>query len=287
MPSLVLNSSDILLILRIVVIIFSFLAPYFEEQRTTKRNMIEEYSEYGSSYYKKKLEKSTLQLPSRGALKHNDWSPYTDNGGTAAAISGKGYVIVAGDTRLNGDFCINTRNDESKLFKLTDNTFLASGGMQADRLQLQQILKFRIQWYQYNNGGQIPTTPAIAQLLSTLLYQRRFFPYYTFNIIAGIDKAGNGVCYSYDAVGCTEPLNYGTTGTASSFIEPLMDCLIRRAHMIGQAPADLTKDEALVMLKNAFTGAAERDVFTGDSVRFHILTPGGNVETEVLQLRKD
>jgi 20S proteasome subunit beta 6 len=247
--------------------------------------MIEDHSEYGR-YYKKKLESSALELPSTGGKQHHEWSPYADNGGTAAAISGKGYVIVAADTRLNGDFCINTRTDESKLFQLTPQTFLASGGMQADRLQLQQTLKYRIQWYEFNNGGQTPSTPAIAQLLSTVLYQRRFFPYYTFNIVAGLDKNGDGVCYSYDAVGCTEPLNYGTTGTASSFIEPLLDCLIRRANMVGQAPADLTKDEALVMLKNAFTGASERDIFTGDSVRFFILTATG-VETEVLQLRKD
>jgi 20S proteasome subunit beta 6 len=244
--------------------------------------MIEEHSEYS----KRLMLKDGLDH-SRGQKTHSEWSPYTDNGGTTAAIAGAGYVIIAGDTRLNGDFCINTRNDDSKLFQLTRNTFLASSGMQADRLQLQQVLKYRLQWYQYNNGGKTPSTPAIAQLLSTLLYGRRFFPYYTFNIIAGIDDSGNGVCYSYDAVGCTEPLNYGTTGTASSFIEPLMDCLIRRGNMVGQVPAELTKDDALLMLKSAFTSAAERDIFTGDSVRFFILTPGGKVETEVLELRKD
>eukprot|EP00331_Platyophrya_macrostoma_P023672 CAMPEP_0176434998 /NCGR_PEP_ID=MMETSP0127-20121128/17035_1 /TAXON_ID=938130 /ORGANISM="Platyophrya macrostoma, Strain WH" /LENGTH=247 /DNA_ID=CAMNT_0017817891 /DNA_START=83 /DNA_END=826 /DNA_ORIENTATION=+ len=247
--------------------------------------MIEDHCEY-QRYYSKKLENSTLTLPRGGRKQDNEWSPYTDNGGTAAAISGKGYVIIAGDTRLNGDFCINTRHDESKLFQLTPKTFLASGGMQADRLQLQQVLKYQVEWYKYNNGGQTPSTPAIAQLLSTVLYRRRSFPYYTFNIIGGIDEHGNGVCYSYDAVGCTEPLNYGTTGTASSFIEPLMDCLIRRSNMVSQAPAELTKEEALVMLKNAFTGAAERDIFTGDAVRFYILTRDG-CTTEVLPLRKD
>jgi len=247
--------------------------------------MIEDHSEYASHQYYKK-EKVTLQLPSRGR-QHSEWSPYEDNGGTAAAIAGAGYVIVAGDTRLNGDFCFHTRNDESKLFQLTANTFLASGGMQADRLELQQVLRHNLAWYSFNNGGTIASTQAISQLLSTVLYRRRFFPYYTFNIIAGINEKGDGVCYSYDAVGCTEPLNYGTTGTASSFIEPLMDCLIQRRNMVAQAPQTLTKDEALTLLKNAFASAAERDTFTGDSVRFYILTPGGNVATEVLELRKD
>ena len=214
------------------------------------------------------------------------WSPYTDNGGTVAAISGKGYVIVAGDTRLNGDFCFHTRHDGSKLFKLTDKTILASTGMQADRLQLQQVLKYRLQWYTYNNGMKTPSTGAIAQLLSTTLYQRRFFPYYTFNVIAGLNEEGDGVCYSYDAVGCTEPLSYGTTGTAHTFMEPLMDCLIRRENMVGCAPAEMTKDEALLLMKNAFTGAGERDINTGDGVKFFILTKDG-VEEDFLPLRAD
>lgn len=34
------------------------------------------------------------------------------------------------------------------------------------------------------------TTPAIAAMLSTMLYYRRFFPYYTYNIIAGLDSDG-------------------------------------------------------------------------------------------------
>ncbi|KAK7198008.1 20S proteasome beta 6 subunit [Novymonas esmeraldas] len=247
--------------------------------------MIEDHAEYGHNYYPKKLASSALTLPQQGA-KQQQWSPYQDNGGTTAAIAGKDFVILAGDTRLNGDFCLHTRSDESKIFQLTPYTCIASNGMQADRLQLQQMLKYRVKWYQYNNGGKMPPTKAIAQLMSTMLYHRRFFPYYTFNMVVGLDEAGHGVCYSYDAVGSTEPFLYGTRGSAASFVEPLLDCLINRQHMREQAPPDMTREAALAMLKNAFTGAAERDIFTGDSVVFYTISKEG-VQRETFELRKD
>ncbi|KAG5487223.1 hypothetical protein LSCM4_07711 [Leishmania orientalis] len=247
--------------------------------------MIEDHAEYGHAHYPKKLASTALTLPQQGA-KQQQWSPYQDNGGTTAAIAGKDFVILAGDTRLSGNFCFHTRNDTSKIFQLTPHTYMASNGMQADRLQLQQMLKYRIKWYRYNNGGKVPPTKAVAQLLSTLLYHRRFFPYYTFNMIVGLDEEGHGVCYSYDAVGSTEPFLYGTRGSAASFVEPLLDCLINRQHMTGQAPPEMSKEEALAILKNAFTGAAERDIYTGDSVCFLTITREG-VQRESFELRKD
>lgn len=35
------------------------------------------------------------------------------------------------------------------------------------------------------------TSGAIAAMLSTILYGRRFFPYYVYNIIGGLDEEGN------------------------------------------------------------------------------------------------
>lgn len=238
-----------------------------------------------SKSYEAKPVANMLQMPKTAPFSH-DWSPYAENGGTVAAVAGKGFVIVAGDTRLNSNNAIVDRNDTSKICAITPKTLLASTGMQADRLQLQEQLKYKIEWYAFNNGGKVPSTFALSQLVSTILYSGRSFPLLTFNLIAGLDENGDGVCFSFDIVGSTEPRNYGVTGSSQTFMEPLMDCLIRRSNMVGQAPKDMTKDEALHLLKNAFTAAGERDIYTGDSVKFHILTADG-LTVDTLPLRLD
>lgn len=43
--------------------------------------------------------------------------------------------------------------------------------------------------YKHSNNKAM-TTGAIAAMLSTILYSRRFFPYYVYNIIGGLDEEG-------------------------------------------------------------------------------------------------
>ena len=43
---------------------------------------------------------------------------------------------------------------------------------------------------------------AIARLIQTMLYAQRFFPYYVYNILGGIEE--DGMCYSSRATAHTE-----------------------------------------------------------------------------------
>tara|TARA_B110000503_G_C7063481_1_gene377711 strand:- start:455 stop:625 length:171 start_codon:yes stop_codon:yes gene_type:complete len=49
--------------------------------------------------------------------------------------------------------------------------------------------------------------------ISNTLYGKRFFPYYTFNLLAGLDENGNGILYGYDAIGSFDKIYYGCQGS--------------------------------------------------------------------------
>lgn len=67
------------------------------------------------------------------------------------------------------------------------------------------------------------TTPAAAQMLSIMLYHKRFFPYYVSNILAGLDENGKGCIYSYDPIGHCEKTTYRAGGSAGALLQPLLD----------------------------------------------------------------
>lgn len=71
----------------------------------------------------------------------------------------------------------------------TDKCVIATAGCQVDMKALQKLLQARNVMFQHNHGKPM-SCKATAQLLSNTLYYKRFFPYYTFNLCAGLDDEG-------------------------------------------------------------------------------------------------
>uniref|UniRef100_A0A061SC03 Proteasome subunit beta n=1 Tax=Tetraselmis sp. GSL018 TaxID=582737 RepID=A0A061SC03_9CHLO len=119
------------------------------------------------------------------------WSPYDNNGGTTLAVAGEDYCIVAASVRLATGFSILSR-DSTRIKILNQRCVMSSSGFQADYQTLQKLLGARQVMYQHNHNKPMACS-AMAQLLSNTLYYKRFFPYYSFNLLGGLDDQGEDV----------------------------------------------------------------------------------------------
>lgn len=230
---------------------------------------------------------------------------------------------------------------------------LASSGMQADMMTLHKTLRMRLVKYQQNHQKDMSLTAA-SQMLSNMLYTRRFFPYYTFNVLGGIDEkgtlcsslnsvalllavllclgtvlgclirssthhslcddvvgllslvglvssnsaflcrvhlvfalfAGEGWAYGYDAIGSHEKVSAVCSGTGQTLIQPVLDNQIEFKQQWGAPKVDLSLDATVELIRDAFTSAGERDIYTGDYVEICKITKDG-VEVEEFQLKFD
>ncbi|KAF9687737.1 hypothetical protein SADUNF_Sadunf02G0124100 [Salix dunnii] len=227
------------------------------------------------------------------------FEPYDFNGGTCVAIAGADYCVVAADTRMSTGYNILTR-DYSKIYKLADKCMMASSGFQADVRALQKVLgaKHLVRFhenkidtfiYQHQHNKQMSCL-AMARLLSNTLYYKRFFPYYTFNVLVGFDEEGKGCVYTFDAVGSYEKVGYSAQGSGAKLIMPVLDNQLKSPSPLllpaQDAVTPLSEAEAIDVVKDVFASATERDIYTGDKLEIVILNVDG-IRREYAELRKD
>ena len=66
---------------------------------------------------------------------------------------------------------------------------LGTAGMSADAQTLVKVVGKRLEWYEHQHGKKM-STPSLAQLMQTILYGKRFFPYFVWNTLGGLDENG-------------------------------------------------------------------------------------------------
>ncbi|KAI8916572.1 hypothetical protein PhCBS80983_g05014 [Powellomyces hirtus] len=219
--------------------------------------------------------------PVKAPVEHR-FSPYTDNGGTTLAIAGDDFCVIAGDTRQSEGYSINTRY-APKVYQLSNGAVLATGGMYADGVTLVKMIEQRLEWYRHAHAKEM-SCGALAQMLSTILYHKRMFPYYVWNTLGGLDEEGKGAVYSYDPVGNYEKHKWNCSGSAGHLVQPFLDNQIGFSHQ--REKPTLTMERVVQVTKDAFTSATERDIYTGDYLEMFLVTKEG-IQKTLTDLKKD
>lgn len=211
-------------------------------------------------------------------------------------ISGSDFTILAGDTRSTSGYSINTRF-APKVFKIGGDDETGAGahivlsvvGFAADGRALKERLDNVVKMYRYQHGKPM-SVKACAQRLSTILYNKRFFPYYVHAILGGLDEEGKGALYSYDPVGSYEREQCRAAGAAASLIMPFLDNQVNfknqyepgtgEGHALEQREVvPLPKKDVEELVRDAFTSAVERHIEVGDGLQMMIITKEGIEET--------
>jgi 20S proteasome subunit beta 6 len=169
-------------------------------------------------------------------------------------------------------------------------------GFAADGKALRERLDAIVKMYRYQHGKPM-SVKACAQRLSTILYQKRFFPYYVTAILGGLDEEGKGALYSYDPVGSYEREQCRAAGAAANLIMPFLDNQVNYKNQYvpgsgeGQTleqrkPEPLPRKEVEQLVKDAFTSAVERHIEVGDGLQMLVITKDG-IEEIYRPLKKD
>ncbi|GAA5845361.1 hypothetical protein JCM9279_004856 [Rhodotorula babjevae] len=215
-----------------------------------------------------------------GPTQHQ-FNPYADNGGSILAISSSKFAVIAGDTRQSSGYSIETRTAK-RVYQLTPDCAIAVQGFMGDAMAFVKRLKQRLEWYGHTHN-EVPSLRSIARLVQTMLYGKRFFPYYSYVILAGIDRDGTGAVYSFDPVGSYERESCRAHGSAQSLVQPFLDNMIYKKNQVpdpsqpapvaGERP-EFELDEVKQLLTDAFTGAAERHIEVGDGLDMLVIEKG-------------
>lgn len=220
------------------------------------------------------------------------FNPYNDNGGTVLGIAGKDFCILAGDTRHSSGFSIQSRF-EPRLFDLGDNIVFSGTGFSADSNALMRNLKANMEWYHHDHNKSL-SIKSCARLIQQKLYGKRFFPYYVSTIIGGLDENGRGALFSYDPVGSYQREQCRSAGSASSLIMPVLDNQVNFKNMY-EPDSNGTKrkqveylelEEALKLVKDAFSSATERHIYVGDTLQIMVITKDG-INEQFYPLKRD
>lgn len=223
----------------------------------------------------------------------HQFNPYTDNGGTILGIAGEDFAILAGDTRSTTDYSINSRY-EPKVFDCGDNIVISANGFAADGEALVKRFKNSVKWYHFDHNNKKLSIKSAARNIQHLLYGKRMFPYYVHTIIAGLDENGKGAVYSFDPVGSYEREQCRAGGAAASLIMPFLDNQVNFKNQFepnsnGKVKRELKYldiDQAIKLVRDAFTSATERHIQVGDGLEILIVTKDG-VRKEFFDLKRD
>lgn len=192
------------------------------------------------------------------------------------AMVGKNCFAIASDRRL-GVQLQTIATDFQKIYKVHDKLFLGLSGLATDAQTLYQRLVFRHKLYQLREERDMkPET--FANLVSSILYEKRFGPYFCQPVIAGLGDEDKPFICTMDSIGAKElAKDFVVAGTASESLYGACESMFK---------PDMEPEELFETISQALLSSVDRDCLSGWGGHVYVVT-STEIRERILKGRMD
>ena len=191
-------------------------------------------------------------------------------GATTIGLICKDGVVLASEKRVSYGYTVMSKSGK-KIFTIIDHIGAACAGLVADMQILTRQVSAHAKLFELNHGRKIPVK-AVAKIMSNLMFQRRFFPYFTQTIVGGIDAQGPDL-YTLDPMGSLIPDKYATAGSGAQIAVGVLEEFYRE---------ELTLEEGRDLALRAMKSAIKRDIASGNGIDLLIISKDKITEETIL-----
>jgi len=187
-------------------------------------------------------------------------------GATTIGIVCKDGVILSSEKRVAYGHMVMSKSGK-KLFIITDYIGAACAGLVADMQVLIRQVAAYAKLFEFEHKRRL-TVKSAAKTMSTILFERRYFPYITQTIVGGVDDEGPSV-YVLDPIGSVISDKYATVGSGAEIAIGVLETSYREG---------MNFEEGKDLIIRSMKSALARDSASGNGI--DILRISQNVITE-------
>ncbi|XP_054712760.1 proteasome subunit beta type-3-like [Uloborus diversus] len=204
-------------------------------------------------------------------------SIFSYNGGLVIAMTGKNCVAIAADRRL-GVRAQTVAMDFQKIYEMGPRLFMGLPGLATDAATVSQKLKFRLNMYELREGREM-TPKTFASVVSNMLYEQRFGPFFVEPVIAGLHPITYEPYISaMDVIGCINMTeDFVVAGTATEQAQGMCEALWE---------PDMEPEDLFEKISQALVNAFDRDAISGWGGIVHVIEKD-KITTKILKTRMD
>lgn len=170
-------------------------------------------------------------------------------------------VVLATEKRATMGYLIASKKAK-KVYQIADRIGMTTAGGVGDAQQMARLMTVECSLYNIRRGRPM-TVAAASTLLSNILNNNRYYPFYVQLLVGGIDDSGPSI-YSVDALGgATREEEIVATGSGSPMAYGVLEDRYRKG---------MTRDEAVALGVRAVRAAIKRDAGSGEGIHVVVIT---------------